>query len=120
MKKLLFSSLCAALLFTSAVNAWDPITSDTDKVDGSSVFESNGCTMCHDVQIEKVGPSLQTIRMHYGLDEDALVRFFKGNGEARVYPQKFAIMRSQLEKTKALYDNEVRALARYILDIEKF
>ncbi len=120
MKKLLFSFVLGTLFCVTSVNAWNPINSESAVVDGSASFETNGCTMCHDENMEKMGPSLMTIRMSYGGDENALVSFFKGETPARVYPAKVAIMQPQLMKIQTLYENEIRALARYVLGIEKF
>ncbi len=121
MKKLLFG----ILLFVSSINAFEMKVLDENGfseqgLDGKTLFESNGCTMCHDTNMETVGPSLITIRMSYGMDENALMDFFKGNAEARVYPAKASMMRPQLSKIRNLYEDEQRALARYILDISNF
>lgn len=120
MKKLLLSKVLMALLLATSVNAWNPMNAESAIVDGSASFETNGCTMCHDENMEKMGPSLMTIRMSYGGDENALVSFFKGEAPARVYLAKAAIMQPQLMKIQTLYENEIRALARYVLGIEKF
>ncbi len=120
MNKLLLSTVFMVLVSTTSVNAWNPMNAESAVVDGSTTFETNGCTMCHDENMEKMGPSLMTIRMSYGGDENALVSFFKGETPARVYPAKAAMMQPQLMKIQTLYDNEIRALARYVLGIEKF
>jgi cytochrome c551/c552 len=120
MKKLLLSVVSVMLFSVTYANAWNPINSESAAVDGALSFETNGCTMCHDENMEKMGPSLMTIRMSYGGDENALVSFFKGETPARVYPAKAAIMQPQLAKIQTLYENEIRALARHVLGIEKF
>ncbi len=125
MKKLLFSIIFGMLFFVSSINAFEMKVLDENGfseqgLDGKTLFESNGCTMCHDTNMETVGPSLITIRMSYGMDENALMDFFKGNAEARVYPAKASMMRPQLSKIRNLYEDEQRALARYILDISNF
>ncbi len=120
MKRLLSTLAFIVLFFVSSVNAFEMKGFQEDSLDGKSLFEANGCTMCHDTTMEMVGPSLITIRMSYGMDENSLMDFFKGRAEARVYPAKASMMRPQLSKIKNLYEDEQRALARYILDIGNF
>jgi len=87
-----------------------------NSLSGEGIFASKGCTMCHDVSMEKIGPSLQFISTVYMGDEDALVSFLKGKRNPIVRPENASIMKPQLLKIKTLYEDEVRALARYILE----
>ncbi len=83
---------------------------------GEAIFKSKGCNACHKPdQDTPMGPSLKTIQGAYGGDVDALVKYLKGQAEAKVWPDKAAIMKAQLNKLKGLSDAELKALAEYIL-----
>ncbi len=91
-----------------------------DAPDGQSLFAENGCTTCHDSHMEGIGPSLQTIKMQYNMDEEALFRYLKSDAPARIAPQQASVMQAQLAKIGTLYDDEIRALTRYILGMDDF
>ncbi len=111
MKRILLF-LFLSLNFTFAQNPFQTQNS----LSGGGIFDSKGCTMCHDVSMEKMGPSLQFISTVYMGDEDTLVSYLKGEREPIVRPQNASIMKPQLLKIRTLYEDEVRALARYILE----
>ena len=108
MRKLVFLSAISALLATGPSLAQD----------GQTIFQSKGCTVCHDAQQDRVamglGPSLKQISEAYKGQEDALTAFLKGQGEPKVYPDKYPIMKGQLAITQALPDDELKALATYL------
>lgn len=98
--------LSAALLLTSTA---------AFAVDGKTIFDSNGCGACHAADVEKVGPSLKEIAEKYAGKEDRLLSFFKGEEKPIVEPEEFNMMKPNLSRTKALSDDERKALADYIL-----
>lgn len=82
---------------------------------GASIFSERGCTMCHALDMDMVGPSVRTIGMRYSGNENGLVMYLKGQGQPIVYPERDAMMRPQLMKIGNLYEDEYRSLARYII-----
>ncbi len=83
--------------------------------DGKKVFDDGGCTLCHKPKEETIGPALTKIAATYASKKDDLVRFLSEEGQPIVYPDKFAIMKPNLLKTKALSKEDRSALADYIL-----
>ncbi len=105
MKKLLFSIVSGIFLISSFSLA----------ADGKAIFQSKGCASCHNPTVDTVGPSLKKIAAAYKGKEDELIAFLKGQHKAIVDPAKFPIMMSQLNVTKKLTDEELKALADFIL-----
>ncbi len=84
--------------------------------EGESIFKAKGCNACHKPdQDTPMAPSLKTIQGKYGGDVDAMIAFLKGQKEPIVWPDKAAIMKAQLARLKDLSDDQLRALAEYIL-----
>ncbi|NPA13190.1 MAG: cytochrome C552, partial [Aquificae bacterium] len=57
----------------------------------------------------------QKIAQAYGGDTQKLIQFLKGEGKPIVDPAKFSIMSPQLNTTKAMSDEELKALAEFML-----
>ncbi|NPA53346.1 MAG: c-type cytochrome [Aquificae bacterium] len=85
---------------------------------GEQLFKSKGCAACHQATVDTVGPSLKKIAQAYAGKEADLIKFLKGEHKAIVDPAKFAIMQPQLNATKSLSDEELKALAEYILSFK--
>jgi len=85
------------------------------KPDGQSIFQSKGCTACHQAAADTVGPALKKIASAYAGKKDELIKFFSGEGKPKVDPAKFAVMQPQIATLKALSDEEKSALADFIL-----
>ncbi len=84
--------------------------------DGEAIFKSQGCTSCHRPdKSTKVNPSLADIAQSYQDKTDQLVRYLNGDADAIVKPEKAAMMKRYVERTKKLSDAERKALAEYIL-----
>ena len=105
MKKLLAGALTGLTLMAGSVLA----------ADGKTIFQSKGCTGCHQPATPAVGPSLKDIAKAYAGKKEDLIKFLKGEGKAIVDPGKFALMKPQLNTTKALSDEELKALVDYML-----
>lgn len=82
---------------------------------GKALFQQKGCTACHQAAADTVGPALKKIAAAYAGKEGDLINYLKGNGKAIVWPEKEAIMKPQINTTKAMKDDELKALAQYIL-----
>jgi len=106
MKKVLASALAGLTLMAGSVLA----------ADGKTVFQSKGCTACHQPQVDTVGPSLKTIAKTYNGKKEDLIKFLKGEAKPKVWPDKFPMMQPQLNTTKALSKKDLEALADYILN----
>ena len=83
--------------------------------DGKALFASKGCAACHQATVDTVGPSLKKIAEAYKGKEAELIKFLKGEGKAIVDPAKFSVMQPQLNTTKSMSDEELKALAEYML-----
>jgi len=83
--------------------------------DGESIFSSHHCRTCHKLDTGKANPSLREIAQGYQGKEERLISFFKGESEPIIRPEKGAVMKRYLKKTKALSDSERKALADYLL-----
>ena len=114
MNKLVKFPIFIALFSSMTLFAQNSLTTQTP--DGADIFESKGCSVCHDTQMERIAPSLQYIATMYQGDENALVTFLKGEKSAIVQPESASVMQPQLMKIKSLYEDEIRALARYIVE----
>jgi cytochrome c len=104
MKKLVLSALSVAVLAASSFAA-----------DGKALFQQKGCTACHQADKDTVGPALKKIAAAYAGKEADLIKFLKGQGKAIVDPAKEAVMKPNLNTTKAMKDDELKALAQFIL-----
>lgn len=84
--------------------------------DGEAIFKSQGCTSCHRPdKSTKVNPSLAEIAQSYQDKTDQLVRYLNGDADAIVKPEKAAMMKRYVERTKNLTDSERKSLADYIM-----
>ena len=83
--------------------------------DGKAVFDTLHCGNCHRVDTGSVNPSLKEIARTYKEKENQLQSYLKGEAESVVNPEKGNRMKRYIEKTKALKDEERKALADFIL-----
>lgn len=86
---------------------------------GQDLFQGLRCGTCHKPEITKTTPSLQDMAAAYQGKEEDLIRYFNGEAESIIKPEKANLMKRVIEKTKALSDAERRALADYILKHKK-
>ncbi len=87
-------------------------------VNGEELFQTNGCTACHQPTAKTVGPAVNEIAKAYAGKKDELVKFLKGEGQAIVDPAQFAVMKPNLEITKKMTDEQVAAIADYMLSVK--
>ena len=83
--------------------------------DGAAIFKSKGCASCHQPNADTVGPSLKKLAKAYDGKKDQLVKFLKGQADPIVDPAKAAIMKAQLTTVKGLPEDQISALADFIL-----
>lgn len=99
-----------------AAMAWSTfLFGAVDKSAGEAIFNDRGCVMCHQRDVETIGPSVRTIGIRYNANENGLVDYLKGHGQPIVYPERAGVMQPQLMKIGNLYEDEYRSLARFII-----
>jgi cytochrome c len=82
---------------------------------GKQIFEGQGnCTSCHQVDQKVIGPSIKEIAKIYKDKKGDIVTFLKGNAEPIVDPDQFAVMKTNFPITKAMSDEELKAIESYI------
>jgi len=84
-------------------------------VEGKEVFEKNTCAICHKETKDAVGPSLKTIAEHYKNNPKQLKSFLRGQTDPIIWPDKFNMMKPQMGKLKALSEEEINALVKFML-----
>lgn len=108
MKKIIVTAVLASAFFAGSVYAES----------GASIFNTSGCTTCHhptkDQAAMGLGPSLKMIGKAYKGKEGELVKFLKGDGKPKVYPDKFPIMMGQIAITKTWPDAKLKAVASWL------
>jgi cytochrome c len=88
--------------------------------DGQSIFKSNGCMSCHRPESSsKVNPSLSEIAQAYQGKSNQLADYLSGAADPIVRPERAAMMKRYLEKTRAMSAEERKALAEFILSHTK-
>ena len=87
---------------------------------GAAIFKSQGCTSCHRPdKSTKLNPSLADIAHSYQDKSEQLVRYLNGEADPIVKPEKAAMMKRYIERTKNLSDAERKAVADYIMGYKK-
>jgi cytochrome c len=84
-----------------------------DKID-----PANKCIVCHHVSFESIGPTFREIAKVYKEKGGDLTKFLKGNAKAIVLPERFTEMQANLEVTKRLSEEDLKALTDYIRSFE--
>jgi cytochrome c551/c552 len=85
---------------------------------GKEIFLKNQCSLCHKEKTEGLAPALMVINSHYKGDKEKLIKFFKREADPIVLPESFGIMAANLFKTKRMSQEELNALASYVLSIK--
>ncbi|MCW8895578.1 c-type cytochrome [Sulfurimonas sp.] len=97
-------------LFVGSISAQDAVAKK-----GQGIFESKGCAVCHKKDIDTIGPSLQTIATAYVGKETSLLSYLRGQGTPIVEPARAPVMDPQLVKIRSLFDEDMQALATYLI-----
>jgi len=85
--------------------------------DGAQIFVELKCGMCHKPDKKAAAISLAEIVQTYS-DKAKLVKFFEGQMKPLIESDKWGMMRGQLDKIKALPEEDKEALADYILSFK--
>ena len=82
---------------------------------GEEIFKGKGnCVACHQVDQKVIGPSVQDIAKIYKDKNADMVAFLKGEGEPIVDPSQYEVMKTNFAVTKAMSDDELKALEAYV------
>lgn len=128
MKKVLFLSAVLALASCKKEAAENPVENATENYSeghsaeaktpealGKQIFEGQGnCISCHQADQKVIGPSIKEIAKIYKDKKGDMVTFLKGNAEPIVDPDQFAVMKTNFPITKAMSDEELKAIESYI------
>jgi cytochrome c551/c552 len=90
---------------------------DSPPADGAEIFAAFKCGICHKPDKNAAAISLAEIVRTYS-DKARLVKFFKGEMKPLIESEKWGMMRGQLDKIKALPEEDKEALADYILSFK--
>jgi cytochrome c551/c552 len=104
--RLILSTLVLVTALAAGGGAWS--------ADGAEIFATLKCGMCHKPDKKAAAISLAEIDQTYS-DKEKLLQFFKGEIKPLIESEKWGMMRPQLEKIKALPDEDKEALADYLL-----
>ena len=97
-----------------------PKTAQTPEQLGKEIFEGKGnCVACHQPQQKVIGPSIHDIAKTYKDKNGSIVTFLKGGSDPLVDPEQFEVMKTNFVLTKAMSDDELKALEAYIYSYSK-
>lgn len=124
MKKLII--FCSVLLLMSCQNknqdnfGTKENTGSATEIDfvakGKSIFEGVGnCKSCHLPDQKVIGPSIKDIAEAYKTAGANMVLFLKAENEPIMDLENFEVMKINLDITKKMSDDELKALEAYIL-----
>lgn len=109
MKKIVIASIMSATLLSGGLFA----------ADGKTLFTQKGCTACHDMNQDRaamgLGPSIKMVSKAYKGNKAGLISFLKGEGQPKIYPDKYPTMKGQIAMTKTLPAADLDAIASYLI-----
>ena len=89
-------------------------TAESPEALGKQIVEGKGnCFTCHNVDAKTVGPSIKEIAKTYQDKKGDMIAFLKGNADAIVDPSQFEVMKTNFAVTKAMSDEELKAIEAY-------
>ncbi len=101
------------------INQAETSVNQTPKELGKELFEGKGmCATCHQADIKTVGPSINDIAKIYKEKGASIADFINDKGEPLVDPSQYEIMKANFVITKAMSDEERKALEIYMMSFE--
>ncbi len=96
--------------------AVEEVTEDPLLAEGKALFEGKGaCLACHKPNEKVIGPSLAEISKIYKEQNASIVSFLKEEGKPLVDPSQYEVMKANFVITKAMSDDELKALETYVM-----
>lgn len=89
---------------------------------GNRLFSEKTCITCHDINKEKVGPSIKAIMQVYTEKNGDIVAFLKGETKPIVdtNSRQVAIMQANIDGfLKNISDEELGAIATYMMHVDQ-
>lgn len=127
MKKIIFTTFLLIILSCKkesqesfgkqeeTISEGEVATIETPEQMGESIFNGKGnCITCHKVEAKTIGPSVQEIAKIYKDKNSDIVSFLKGKADPIVDPSQYEVMKANLVVTKAMSDEELKALEAYV------
>lgn len=102
-------AFCLSISLNSFANSADQ--------SGEELFTTMKCTMCHDTEVKKRGPSLMTIAKAYP-DMATMALYFSGKADPIVDPKRAKSMAPRLRKIIKLNGTDQKALAAYLMSFK--
>ena len=82
---------------------------------GKEIFEGKGnCVACHMVDKKVIGPSIQEMSKIYKAKNGNIINFLKNDANPIIDPSQYEVMKTNFAITKAMSDEELKALEAYI------
>ncbi len=86
---------------------------------GQELFEGKGnCVACHLVNQKVIGPSIQEMAKIYKAKNGNIIDFLKNDAKPIIDPSQYEIMKTNFVITKAMTDEELKAIETYIYSIK--
>lgn len=99
---------------TEAYSEGEKVTEKTPEALGKEIFEGKGnCFTCHQMDQKVIGPSIKEIAQIYKDKNASIIDFLKEKSEPIVDPSQFAVMQTNFGITKAMSDEELKAIETY-------
>jgi cytochrome c len=118
MKKVIFIASLFLLISCKKEETKEPLypkVAQTPEQLGKEIFEGKGnCIACHQPAQKIVGPSIQEIAQTYKDKNASIVAFLKEESEPIVNPDQYEVMKTNFAITKAMSDEELKALEAYV------
>lgn len=81
---------------------------------GEQLFNGKGnCASCHQVDVKSIGPSVQEIAKIYKDKNSDMISFLRGESDPIVDPSQFEVMKANFAITRAMSEEELKALEAY-------
>ena len=104
---------------TETAAAQPETASDPLLAKGQELFEGKGtCATCHKADAKTVGPAIKDIAKNYKEKNASIASFINGEGEPLVDPSQYEIMKANFVITKAMSEEDRKALETYMMSIE--
>lgn len=124
MKKIIVSSLIIFLISckkeTAIITEIPKESSNNNPTElGKELFEGKGmCATCHHTENKIVGPSIKEIAKIYTTQKASISIFLQGEADPIVDPSQYEIMKSNFTITKAMTEEELKAIEKYMHSIK--